>query len=590
MYQKEFIKDRMLKEASRIWNAEGAVTEDSFDPLVNMLISGLACEVEHVYKEMAQAQERVAYRLMSKLVPEIHRGVCAGHAMAILNPGEKCVMLPKHSKLSSQIRFESTALKEVKFLTADAVCLIDGGISSLHTPLGSYDIIDKRFKVESKEEDRIKVDSNELLLVVKTKASVTGIDHIPLFFEVSQNSFQRSLFYEQLSRAKFYVNDSLSSSVDIKGMGALDVDTSDQLNNAERSAIGFYKHQSYKIKVPDTLKTLSHNHNDLHESHTELSIRIVFNDRIPFEVLSDLMCYNNVVPIINLEENQKIYKSIESLSVFSLTHSQNFYAIKSIYNDEGKEYKEYNDTFLKSENDAVYVVRNEEVEGFSEERAKDLISYLIGKLRNENAMFSNVTKGSFNNDIRNLNQITSRLEQALNRKSKNDRPVYVFIKNKEKADHIFIEFYTTYGAEIKNFKINSPLFSIEGTDIQHQGNFTITPLSGARNPINAEEHLSHVRHSILAGNRIVTHRDITSLVQKYFGVNLENVEVKKGFKESMGTKTGFLRTIDIYTTVKKSVGYEDVISIGKMIQQELEDKSSNVFPYQLFINKELIRK
>ena len=83
-----------------------------------------------------------------------------------------------------------------------------------------------------------------------------------------------------------------------------------------------------------------------------------------------------------------------------------------------------------------------------------MISYLIGKLRNENAMFSNVTKGSFNNDIRNLNQITSRLEQALNRKSKNDRPVYVFIKNKEKADHIFIEFYTTYGAEIKNFKIN----------------------------------------------------------------------------------------------------------------------------------------
>ncbi len=581
MFQKEYIKNRMLKEVARIWNVDGRINEDSFDPIVNMLVTALSSEAELIYKEIARSEDRVAGSLMSKLTPYINKGVQPGHAMVLLNPGELNEKLPSYTELVARVQSISEKANEFYFVTTLDVNLFQGGVTGLRTMSGSYNVVDNLFKVESDYLDS-QIKSNHLVVEIEYIGDGLDLDTIPLFFDLKSTDFNRRLFFDNLSRASFYINDIPVSRKKISHSDPLDVENERPLISLENSVIDFYSHQYYLIETPSQLKVKKDIRN--RKMKNSFSIRIEFGNLLYPELIKELSCYVNVVPVINVRKRNKIYKSKNNLSVIHLSQSEPFYCIDSICSDEGKKYYHYEGGDLYNEGKGFYYVRKKDVEGLDERTAMDMVDYLLCVLRNENAVFSNIANGNIANDLKVLKQIVSKIEHSLPGKPTQNDSTYIFLDDDESPEYLFVDYYTTNGNETGGLKINHPLFAVKGTFLSRNGNYTLTPLVGGRDVLNDEEYIYEVSHSLLSGGRIVSAKDISALLRKCFGKYLVEVQIDKGMMVGSGVNQGYLRTIDINVNTDGQLSRKDCCAMGKIVLCELENRGSEIYPYRLVVD------
>ncbi len=582
----------MLKEVARTWSVEGHVNEDNFDPLVNMLVTALSSESELVYKEIGRTQDRVASSLMSKLIPYVNKGVQPGHTMVLLNPGESFVVLPGHTGVMTQMRSSSNELEEIQFVTSHKVNLFKGGVVRMSSLNKCYDVVDYRFKVESevglKDNDTIK--DSQLKIDIEYVGNGLDLDSIPLFLDLRVPGFKSKLFYDKLNRATFFINDIPVSKVQKKYSESLIEESENPLVNIENAVNEFYKHQYFTLEIPEQLRLTDDFKSDTSPDKNTFTITVDFGGFVHPDIFQDLFCFVNAVPIINIRKHNKVFKGRNDFSVFHLLQEDPFYCIKSVYTDEGKVYHKYDGSGEGANREGTYLLRKEEVEGLTGKGAREIIDYLVGVMRNENAVLSNITKGNFANDIKILKQITTKLEHSLTDAENRGDSTYIFLKDEQPPEYVFVDYYTTKGNSVKGLKVNNPLFAMEGSTLNQHGNFTLTPLIGGKDALKEDEFMYEVRHSMLSGGRIVTSRDVSSLLNKYYGEYVVDLNIDKGMMESTDLKRGYVRTIDIKLKTNGNLSDEDCCSIGKIVLSELEEKGSEIYPYRLIIDQKEILK
>ncbi|MBI9060188.1 MAG: type VI secretion system baseplate subunit TssF [Labilibaculum sp.] len=592
MEHKELIKERMLRQASRMWAIDEVYDESSFDPLVRILISALAAETESIYHEMDQVQDRVAQKLMNQLIPHIHGGVQPGYSVAIINPTDSVACLPANYKFLSRVRNEFDALREMQFISLQEAFLFKGGIKYMLSNSAYYQMTDYRFKsrIESEVLKDISVEKNDVLLGIEIPENKEGLNKFRLFFDSKENSVIRDTFYRQLKNAKFYFNDERLD-VDFGLLSEEDDELSvdwgssnSELVGIKKRVLSYYNRQFVKITRPlgseaDFSANGSQNEGNI------CWLRICFNEDFDSGILSSVNCFANAIPVVNLTEREKVFKSSENLSVISLQDEEAFFALDVVEGDDGVVYEEYGVQNGGEWENGTFLLRRDGVAGMSTENANEAINFLIGKLRNESAAFAMLDNGKFSDDLKVLGQIVSRLQQSVTQKKRYHSPVYMFLKYREIADTIFVKYYTTAGKVLKGIKPNTPILPYKGVSIQQTGGYFITPMVGARNVLNSDEQLYNNRYMMLSGGRIVTKKDIKSLVYNIFGEIVEQIDIEKGLMESEDSHTGFVRTIDIKLNINRELSEDDAIVFeGREVLHVLEERGSNIYPYCLFIN------
>lgn len=592
MEHKELIKERMLRQASRMWAVDEVYDESSFDPLVRILISALAAESESIYHEMDQVQDRVAQKLMNQLIPHIHGGVQPGHSVAIINPTDSVACLPENYKFLSRVRNEFDALRELQFISLQEALLFKGGVKYMLSNSAYYQMTDYRFKsrIESETLKDINVDINEVLLGIEIPENTEGLDVFRLFFDYKENDAVRDSFYRQLKNAKFYFNNErldadfgLLSEEDEE----LTVDwgsSNSELLGIKKRVLSYYDSQFVKVKRTKGSEQDFYPNGSPSDGNI-CWLRICFNEDFDSGILSSVNCFANALPVVNLTEREKVFKSSENLSVISLQDEEAFFALDVVEGDDGVVYEEYGVQNGSEWENGTFLLRKDGVAGMSTENANEAINFLIGKLRNESAAFSMLENGKFSEDLKILGQIVSRLQQSVTRKKRYHSPVYMFLKYREIADTIFVKYYTTAGKILKGVKPNTPILPYKGASIQQAGGYFITPLTGARDVLNSDEQLYNNRYMMLSGGRIVTKKDIKALAHNVFGEMIEGIDIDKGLMESQDSQTGFERTIDVKIKLKKELSEEDAMVLeGREVLHVLEERGSNIYPYCLFIN------
>src|SRR6185436_19787173 len=81
MENREQIKNRMVKTAARLWGYSEDETESAFDPLVNVLFSACALELEKISNEIHSSRARLLERMVQLLSPEVLCGPLPAHAI-----------------------------------------------------------------------------------------------------------------------------------------------------------------------------------------------------------------------------------------------------------------------------------------------------------------------------------------------------------------------------------------------------------------------------------------------------------------------------------------------------------------------------
>ncbi|WP_435524213.1 type VI secretion system baseplate subunit TssF [Chryseobacterium indoltheticum] len=101
----ERIKDRILRRAARLWGYNELEAETSFDPIVSLLLSATASELEKLGFELESSRSRIIERILEIMFPEEVSGVIPSRSLIQVFPleNQSKVSLKNHFKTSKRI-------------------------------------------------------------------------------------------------------------------------------------------------------------------------------------------------------------------------------------------------------------------------------------------------------------------------------------------------------------------------------------------------------------------------------------------------------------------------------------------------------
>jgi hypothetical protein len=115
----------------------------------------------------------------------------------------------------------------------------------------------------------------------------------------------------------------------------------------------------------------------------------------------------------------------------------------------------------------------------------------------------------------------------------------------------------------------------------------VTNTVGGTNKQNNKDRILAYRNALLTRGRIVTFADIKAFSFNHFKSCITDVKIEKGTRKEISVKAGFSRTVDIH--LKVNAVEKDYLSVTEWdylcesFMKNLKNRSSNVFPYRLFI-------
>jgi len=167
----------------------------------------------------------------------------------------------------------------------------------------------------------------------------------------------------------------------------------------------------------------------------------------------------------------------------------------------------------------------------------------------------------------------------------------VMVKPKENAEYIFLEFYSTNGTAANNIRMGTRLLEYGSINARPNSITLLSNTQGGKDRLNIDEKINLYRSHLLSHNRVVTPEDIKALCRTIFGREMKSAAVVKGMALQPGMNAGYSRTLDIRISLFQQTERYPAANLQYMKEElllQLEEKSSNTFPFRVFINEVLM--
>jgi hypothetical protein len=150
-----------------------------------------------------------------------------------------------------------------------------------------------------------------------------------------------------------------------------------------------------------------------------------------------------------------------------------------------------------------------------------------------------------------------------------------------------INYWSTCAEEGNDIKAGTFLDSKDDLFFISKTITLMTNTVGGVNKQNNKDRILAYRNSLLTRGRIVTFADIKAFSFNHFKSYINDVKIEKGTRKEISVKAGFSRTVDIHIKTnqdeKESLSVTEWDYLCESFMKNLKNKSSNVFPYRLFI-------
>lgn len=320
-------------------------------------------------------------------------------------------------------------------------------------------------------------------------------------------------------------------------------------------------------------------------------LRIEFPEVLHHTLLEDLYCSINCFPVINKKNNEQSMKLNRYLNIIPLQTPDIFFDIKRVYDLEGTDYYVRNFSTAGQMQEGELVIRSSGIGRFDTREAKEVIAYLVEVIRDESSLFEEVKNDFVTNRMRELHQLIASLEEQLQPGANKGNIPYVMVKPKENAEYIFLEFYSTNGTAANNIRMGTRLLEYGNINTRPNSITLLSNTQGGKDRLNIDEKINLYRSHLLSHNRIVTPEDIKALCRTIFGKEMKSAAVVKGMALQPGVNAGYSRTLDIRISLYQPTQRYPAANLQYMKEElllQLEEKSSNTFPFRVFINEALM--
>jgi len=609
---KEVIASRMFRNAAKLWGYND--TEfDNFDPIVKLIIEACAVELYNINNEISNVQVRMLERLATLLTPEIYTVIRPSHAIL-------------HARSSENVSFTSPLFQFFyqKKIASKKNGLIDTNLDVYFSPAGSFKIFNCDVKnlicnniiyqINESQNKEILIQTQDFAqpchvwIGVEMDFEVPEMDGLSFYVDFKNQPNKQSLF-PLLGFVKIFHN---NHKIDFK-QGIYDY-RKNKINDTyltpieefkvtptlERKIKQFYqdqfltlfpsKNENFKIKAkfyPEELEdTLTESEKKALKNKLNW-FKLVFPPNFDQSILNEIIISTNCFPIVNRKLNEVRYRLQSLFNIIPLNTSSNFLDINSVANLSGKNYfsnpVEKNDLSKKG----TFAIRSSGVERFDQRNATDILKYLVELLRDESSAFAAFGQDFIANVIKELNENIGQIENKLKQNSVNEKPksTFLFVKPYEENENIFVDFWTSDGANGNLIRSGSKIELSNGVDIQRNSLSMLTSSVGGGDQLKGNELLNAYKTSLLSKDRIVTKQDIINVSFLIFGKKLKDVEISKGVMISNLPDEGLVKTTDVKLFLKEEMQEEEEKdAYVKELFQRLKTNSFIDARYRIFIN------
>lgn len=612
---KEKIKNRMIKNASRLWGYHDTEAESSFDPLVGMLMGALAHELENISDEINNSESRVVEKLISLLTPEPIVGALPAHGILRAQPHQPVFDIhpSAHFYLTRKVKSpaDPNRLEDqtIFFTPAGSYKLFNGQVKYIATGRTLYQMDKEGYKETFSEAQISSVREHDTIWIgLEFNTDPESFSGLRLFFDL-RSELHEETFYQSLERAKWFINetpvmfsrgygwDEDTLRKDIDAIWKLEMDISAKVcshvnlffrkkfmsltGNADAS------HFISREKFPPAFQSVfdGDSLNKIKEKCTW--IRVEFHQALPDEILENIYCSLNCFPVLNRRLIEFAHSARDQINIIPLKTENAFLDMESVSNSKGIPYSLKSFTQVREMEKGSYILRQGGVSRFDSRNAVEILNYLIELLRDENAAFTVLGTDMVSSNIREMNQIIARLEQKLKDTTiHKENTSYLMLKALPNDETVFVKFWSTDGVLANNLKPGTSLNLYSGSDIKQESVRLLTATFGGRDRMDTEDRLNAYRRALLSKDRVVTAEDIKAFCIEHFGNMLDKVTVNKGLTVGATSDSGFIRTIDItiWLSKKRSQLTEDeLLFLKEDLKVKLEERSANIMPYRIFI-------
>lgn len=602
MMHQDRIKDRILRRASRMWGYSELESETSFDPLVGLLLTSLASELEKLNFNLENSRSRMIERILELLFPEDVSGVYPAHSLVQMMPQETSVQLSLYDSFrtskvihniynptentSKNIYFSPTICS--KLCAAKVEYLAFG--NTLHR-------IESAFYTDTIAQTQKPLPAGELWLGIRCMGE-KNLQDLQFFIEIN-NHYQKELFFHHLRQAKVYFGEQEMSFQEGYNVEQNEIDVreiisknSHHLSQIYREINDFYAPHFFTLKEkisiehqtqkPHILAENFSNH-PVSEEEDILWLRIEFSEMMISDVLKNVSFTLNCVPVVNVQNIQTHRRVGGKLNIIPIQSEDYFLDLDYIKDEQGERLD------LKEENanhPITAVLRRGGVARFDQRNASELLQYLLELIKDETAAFSSIGGDVVRETLRSIHQNVAALEQLSKEKNftQTHNPYIILSSSQGNALSCDISYWVTAGELGNELKSGTPL-EIDNANVTSavSNMVMIKPSMGGRKGLSVQEKILEYRSAMLSRGRIVTSADIKSFAQKHFKQTITAIEVKKGTKKEVSNKGGFSRTIDIYLTKnpEHSISEMEWKYLCEQFLHYIEKNSANVLPYRV---------
>ncbi|HYV92796.1 MAG TPA: type VI secretion system baseplate subunit TssF [Chitinophagales bacterium] len=611
---KERIKSRMVKNAARLWGAEDADVEVSFDPIVSMLIEGCVNEIGKINNDIADTQFRVINRMAELLTPDVITAPHPAHAILYAKPTEaETTITPELQffftrKIAAASATQQETSKEIFFSPLSNFNLIDGSVRYIAFADRIYQMQNGYQKSLVMEADsRRRLENNTFWIGLEMNSEIKDLDDLNFYFEVRNNP-ESQTFYNLLPHSKWFVEEfPLETDPGLKRNDHVaQLEDEFDLNERIRFDISALYDKCFvrivssgsneisinkiRCKYPEKFSSVFRT-SDLERISGQLVwLKVVFPAGINDALLSDVACNVNCFPIVNKKLNEFTFRLQSNLNIVPLPTSDYFLTVASVTTSDKFEYTSNPLANSRNYNAGTYTLRHGGIQRFDQRNAVETVSYLLDLLRDESAAFSVLGNDFLTSTIRQFNQLIALLEQRAGKQQlEGERTSYLIMNPRQAGENVFVSFWSANGELGNNIRAGNKLELYSGGDVRNDTLFLMTTTKGGKNRLNDMERLSAFKSSLIARGRIVTPNDVKLFCMAELGEQILEVEVKKGFSIGSDSLTGFVQTVDVMITPSQKLRSlpEHWESICADLREKLQQRSASFIPFRVMIEKQV---
>ncbi len=594
------IKNRMLKKAAALWGVPASEIDMSFDPIISLLITACAAELEKISGEIDESQTRITEKIIQLMTPDTIFGARPAHAILRTEPVDDFLKINQEYSFTykKKVNFKNTSInyKDVFFSPLQDFNVVKGTVKYIASGESINEIDNSKQINPIFTTNNSSLPSSTLYIGIESDVKSLTLKDVSLYFELLDIE-ANTLFYHYLKSAEWYINDTKIETTEgffnskknsELNLEAIFSDASNKINNIVEKVRNNYTNYYTTVKdttiETSTFKELEHiiSENKVKIEDDIRWIKIVFPRVISNSMLQKTYCALNAFPAINRELNSFTYQLKEYINIIPVKTEDLFLDIHSIVNTSGKPYRLQSKDTLDNEK-GTFTIRTENVGKLDHRKAKEYITHLIELLKDESASFSFYNNDFLHKNLKNLNQLIALLENKVNEMSHSITETnYVALKPYKKKDSLIIDYWSTNGNQGNNIKTGSSLKIYNGIGIKQKSSYLVTSTYGGKDDLSMNERLNAYRRSLLSRDRVVTKEDVKAVCYELYNDKVSNVNINKGYSTDIDLNKGLLQCINIELTPSK-VKTEDHewVSLNNNLLLYLEEHSVSIFPYKI---------